>query len=380
MKKKILISIRLATLFISVISISSCITPFIRKNERTGEVQKPLPFAPNTPMTAPPQKYVQKYQTTSFNLTTAGGEYSNRVFSKLNEEDFLWLEQTAAKARDGKERFEGGYWVLKDFYDGLMPKDNSDAEYEKLFERLERWKKAFPDSITARIAVAEAWQSYAGEARGGGYANTVAEEGWRLFQERMKKSKEELVEAKKLKKFCPIWYSSMMSIAKLEGWNYDDFEEIYQQAIAAEPDFYMFYREKAAYLLPRYHGSEKQWLAYLDELQREKGARIYYLTVIYFLFQFNDIPLQKEKFDWEKMKQGFEELRKKDGVSKMRLNEFAKLSILANDFKTATAVFDEIGENWEGEVWKSKEVFDKYRTIAKKADEVNSRSYPRLER
>ncbi len=55
-----------------------------------------------------------------------------------------------------------------------------------------------PDSITARVALAGSWVGYAADARGDGYADTVSQENWKLFKERVANAHNELIEAKKL--------------------------------------------------------------------------------------------------------------------------------------------------------------------------------------
>jgi hypothetical protein len=51
--------------------------------------------------------------------------------------------------------------------------------------------------------------SYAGAARGGGYADTVSQSGWNLFAERTTVAKATLIEAATLKEKCPYWYEAM---------------------------------------------------------------------------------------------------------------------------------------------------------------------------
>lgn len=265
----------------------------------------------------------------------------------------------------------GGFWKIRTFYGGLRPKNNTDEEYNNHFERLNRWKEKFPDSITPRVAIADAWQMYAEEARGGGYSDTVTDEGRKLFIERMRNSEQELLEAKGLAERCPYWYVAMMELAKAQGWNFNDYEALYQEAIAFEPDFYYFYRAMAMYLLPRWYGEEGQWESYLEQISREKGVVIYYLTVSHFVLNVGEIQFDRTKISWEKSKQGFEELKRTYGVEKQRLNEFAKFSSLANEFTTANEIFNEIGEDWDKEVWKSKGMFDTFRSIANKTYKPN---------
>jgi hypothetical protein len=352
MKMKIFITARIVSFAVFVISISACYSPFGKIPRKNGSENQ-----------SAKRKYEKNFSGASFDVTTSTGEFSNQVFQKLNEEDFAWLEERASKARKDKEKLKGGYWAIRTFYGGIQSADNSDVEYKKLFEKLNRWKNSYPESITPRIAIFEAWSNYAGEARGTGYANTVSEDGWRLYRERMKNAKQELLEAGAGK--CPYWYVGMLEIAKNEGWDFDDFEDLFQEAAAYEPEFYYYYQQKATYLLPRYSGTPGQFERFIEEIKREKGAKMYYQVLSFFILYVGDIPFDGEKYSREQAKQGFVELRKAHGADKKRLNEFAKFLIFSGDIETAAQIFEEIGEDWDKEIWREKGKFDSYRQTAK---------------
>ena len=51
--------------------------------------------------------------------------------------------------------------------------------------RLEKWRAQYPQSITVYTTLAATYVNYAWQARGNGYANTVTDEGWQLFRDRI---------------------------------------------------------------------------------------------------------------------------------------------------------------------------------------------------
>ncbi len=121
----------------------------------------------------------------------------------LKEEKFVELDCLADHARSGKERLPGGLWKIHALYQGLRqpvpyPVHATQEDWPHLLQRLHRWVKARPESITARVALALAYLDYAHDARGSGYANTVSESGWKLFEERT-------AEARRILKVCK-WY------------------------------------------------------------------------------------------------------------------------------------------------------------------------------
>ena len=138
----------------------------------------------------------------------------------LKEEKFVELDCLADRARSGKERLPGGLWKIHLLYLGLRqpvpyPVHATQEDWTDLLQRLQRWAKARPESITARVALALAYLDYASDARGSGYANTVGESGWKLFGERTAEARRILEEASKLAAECPEWYVAMQMVLSL---------------------------------------------------------------------------------------------------------------------------------------------------------------------
>jgi len=351
------LQLRLVFFTLLIFSTSSCFNPFIRFSRRTDEPQPPGK-----------EKYVHKFVAREFDLTTNIGKLARQFLEELNRENFAWIEQQAAQARKDKEILKGGFWKIRTIYTGLsQPIDNTDGEYKKHFERLNRWKEQFPDSITARVALADSWVSYASEARGGDYANTVTEQGWKLFRERLSFAEKELLEAKRIKERCPHQYLVMLDLALAQSRNLEDFDAVYQEAIESEPNYYYYYRIKAMYLLPRWNGSEGDWETYLEQSTGQMGSPdgeiVYYMVVSHFVLNIKGIPFDKTRLSWEKVRRGFYALKEKPGVERQRLNEFAKLSLLAHEYPTAGEIFAEIGDDWDKGVWRTKAAFEQQRAI-----------------
>jgi hypothetical protein len=315
------------------------------------------------------EKEARKYLPRQFDVTTETGKVLKDAFDALNREDFEWLEREAAKARKNKERLAGGFWKIRNIYIGLEnPPNNTDEEWEKHFKRLVRWKDKFPRSITARVALAESWSEYAWVARGSGYAHTVTNKGRNLFKERMSIAERELLEAKDFEERCPQWYLSMMSVALAQSRELEKFDRIYREAMKFEPHYYYFVRQKAWYLMPRWHGEDGDWEAFIEQAAEEiggaEGAMTYYLVVSDFINNFDDIPFDGRRLSMDKAKQGFYELKKAYGADKQRLNEFAKFACRTNELPTAHEAFEEIGDNYLEDVWDSKERFYHYKSVA----------------
>src|ERR1700724_1492406 len=105
-------------------------------------------------------------------------DFTDTAARILKEEKFGELDCLADHARSGKERLTGGIWKIHLLYEGLRqpvpyPVHATQEDWTYLLQRLRRWVKARPESITARVALALAYLDYAHDARGSGYANTV---------------------------------------------------------------------------------------------------------------------------------------------------------------------------------------------------------------
>jgi hypothetical protein len=147
-------------------------------------------------------------------------KYEAAIRQLFQQEKFAEIDRIAAAARTTKARFAGGYWKVHTIYLALehpgTKTSAGEAEWTQHLNRLEKWKEQFPNSITARIALAEAYNSYGWKARGTDYAAQVTDEGWQLLAERAHQGQVILEEAEALPEKCPEWYAAMIEISRSE--------------------------------------------------------------------------------------------------------------------------------------------------------------------
>lgn len=286
----------------------------------------------------------------------------------LTKENFELLEKTAAELRKTKDKFPEGLWKLEAFYNGIAPNDYIKVPlyWYGVFVRLEKWKKAYPNSITQRVALARAYIEWAWNARGGGWANTVTPEGWKLFEERIKKAHETLDEAEKLKEKCPQWAAEMQTVALAEGWGTDAYEALYQRAVKAEPTYCTYYFKKAYYLLPRWHGGDGEWEEYANEAATNEGAAYgmtFYARIAWANSGFYSNIFKETGIEWPKMKQGFRDLEKQFPHSNWNLNAFCSFAFQAGDLATTRELLARIGDHAYLRAWPPGN-YDKARRLA----------------
>ena len=135
-------------------------------------------------------------------------DISNQANVLLLAKDYDGLDAFARKLRDSKESYDAGAWKFYFVYCGLdLPEEASNADWTVRLAALQDWINARTNSITARVAMANDLVTYAWKARGDGFADTVTEEGWQLFNQRLNEAVKVLDAAKLLKEQCPYWWS-----------------------------------------------------------------------------------------------------------------------------------------------------------------------------
>lgn len=296
------------------------------------------------------------------------GAYNLRITALFEEEKFDQLEKEAHEARVTKSRLAGGIWKIYSFYGALMVSRRGvspDDDY-KAFAKINRWIADRPESATAQIALANAYLGYAWTARGEGYANTITDERWRLFHERIELAKVPLLAASHMSEKCPYWYSLVMQVALDEGWDKSSTREILDQVILFEPLFYHVYRQYGNYLLPRWYGKEGETQAFSEEIANRlgnpEGSIVYYELASILACECGGESLQG--MSWPRIRTGFNDQKRLYGTSNVKLNRFAYMSFLAFDKPSAQMAFALIGSSWDQDIWTSADKFELARVWA----------------
>lgn len=294
--------------------------------------------------------------------------FTDTAARMLKEEKFVELDCLADHARSGKERLPGGLWKIHLLYQGLRqpvpyPVHATQEDWTDLLQRLQRWVKARPESVTARVALALAYLDYAYDARGSGYANTVSENGWKLFKERTAEAERILKEASTLAAKCPEWYVAMQMVSVNQGWSVTEARALFEEANKFEPEYYTYARDLAHYLLPKWSGgagdTEKFVQEIADRIGGDKGDILYFQVAAanHVICGCDDDP----HLSWDRIKRGFEASEKLYGVSMQNLNRIAFLASYFDerDYVYADKILTRIGDQWDPETWRNEEDFRK---------------------
>lgn len=331
-------------------------TPPLVETRENMDPNRPAPEA--VPTTASPLRVMDDPIELAFRAAKLKTRqaYNNRQFDDLEAE--------AQRLRAGKERSASGSWKIVQFYDALDCADNEPESMWQLHDRIHReWIAAKPTSITARVAYASFLSSYAWQARGGGYADTVTERGWQLFRERLAASRKVLLEARSLDEKDPYWWMEALTVALGQGWDAEQYKVLVDEAHAFEPQFWGYDTSRAYSLLPRWHGEPGDWEAFAEETAaRPDGLGIeLYARIVMRLRGFYENVFRETKASWPKTREGLQALLKKHPESIGILSEAALLATMAEDRAMARELFDRLDGRCVRSTWKKPERFEHFR-------------------
>lgn len=152
-----------------------------------------------------------------------------------------------------------------DFLEGLVSAlanvmGDRGAAYEKLRPAFEA---ALPASSNIGLVTkGSVYVSWAWDARGGGYANTVTDDGWKKMKERLAVAKEALEEAYKIDPHTPDAALAMFSVELGQGNGRESMEVWWKRAMEADPDCFRACGHKLYYLEPKWYGSREEMVAF----------------------------------------------------------------------------------------------------------------------
>jgi len=179
---------------------------------------------------------------------------SAAAYRLFEAQNFGALEKQADLFRRKKTRLRQGRWELPVFYDGvngaLYAGDDPD-QWRDVWAKFDAWHRKFPQSITEPVARAHTLVGYAWNARGTGWSSEVSSEGRLLMRDRLQQARDVLDAAAKLPRRCPEWYSAMQAVALGQSWARNEYDRLFEEAVAREPTYYDYYFNKAYYLTPR---------------------------------------------------------------------------------------------------------------------------------
>lgn len=297
-------------------------------------------------------------------------EVAAQARTLIKAQDTAGLETLAAELRKNRECLDSGTWILSTFYKAAVQIPNKEPAASQAMEFFERWSRERPDNITAQVCLVRALAGHAWTARGGGWADSVTEEGWRLFRERLARANEILERAGQLDEKCPGLFEAGQTVALGQGWSREKYMDKVSEAIRAEPTYGSYYTNACYWLLPRWYGEAgdfETWIArQADASPLDQRDRQY----AFFVWMADRMPVDGEivfapgRLDWERTKRGFEHWLKEHPENLMVRLEFLRMALLADDRPTAREQFKTTGGKYFPPLWKDRDQFEQARRFA----------------
>ena len=323
------------------------------------------------------------------NFFARNGEVSEYEINHLFwQKQFTDLENMVSRIRTEKLRYQSGAWQLTWYYDEFTDYAGQFDEIrdKEFLTRIHLWQKAFPDSITWRIILTDYFMAKAWQSRGGGYANEVSDEGWRGYRSNMDSAWAMLSDAAKCPVKDPEYYVKLcalsmespreqknipLEIAKqfLKLPSKDEVTKAFEEGIKLEPAYEPLYNERVRCLLPRWHGSVPEIMALANKLPASmspEAADTVYAAIASQTLQYEgeDAFRQSYSFSWERIQKGSERAIEQFPQSDYLKNRYIRMACVHRDSGVAKRMFEQTGEAWEENVWRSKAEYDAFRAWA----------------
>ena len=293
-------------------------------------------------------------------------EFINHVKDLVTHEQFDELEKLAQHCRETEEFGEGDP-MLSWFYSGVVrPWSNKEDPYPDNLARLERWKKAKPDSLTAMLAIAITYSNYAWAARGHGFAGEVTEEGGKLYHERLAKGKKYLDEAMEKKLADGALYATTIEYELDSDVPRDKLLDFLRRGKNLPKRYYPIYAALANYLLPRWHGAQGELqetaLAFREMLKGELGDEVYFRMACTELETLDENFFKQTDYNYDFLKAGFRVALRDFPECDNFVNDACLLACLQGDKETARQLFQRLdASSVDADIWKTPARYQRWR-------------------
>jgi hypothetical protein len=308
--------------------------------------------------------------------------FESEIRSLVQRAEYDQLESRADAYRTNKPRFTNSFLKLRAFYSAFLdyPVDRDDTQWMQFIQSIENWVKRKPESVTARIALAQAYRRYAWKARGGGFASTVTPEAYRVMQERLAVARQVLDEAKLLPQKCPGWYGAALSLALGTEMTRRNYDSLFADAVRTVPDYDAIYDYTAYYLLPRWYGQPGEWQSFARTMMQRNdipdAKEIFAKSVLYLNgMGFFDSEFSSSRQSSALLKESFLALQKHYPSSLEIDSVFCLASVKIYDYRQIREQLKRMGGRFDPYCWQSPEKFQEVVRFAGSSDAALERGY-----
>lgn len=301
---------------------------------------------------------------------------TNEAYDALWSGDFARLEQRYAYYRQ-PGRFEpDGTSQLDLFRRGIADVFNAQvADPERYLKELDmltlQWATEHPRSVLAHLLHARSLLAHAHSYRGSGFANQVPPHAWADYHNYLRQAASYLGKHAELALTDSYAYFILLEAGKGLSWPDKQMASIAAEGVKRNPEDIVIHEAMANRLLPKWGGHPKALDDYI-KLAAEQTRAVYGSGMYAMLYataaeqQYGNDLFQNSHADWDKMKQGFEDLLTRFPQSMQERNRYAYMACIAGDRATLLRLLGEIGTQVRPGAWghNGKRAFETCRRMA----------------
>jgi hypothetical protein len=195
---------------------------------------------------------------------------------------------------------------------------------------------------------------FAWEARGNGFANTVTEEGWMKFHERLTEARKVLEECWTLKPGDYRTANLMLTIEKGIGRERAEMEKWFERALKACPIDKTACEQKLDWLDPKWHGSQEEMLAFGRACRDTKNWRAGLTLLLAEAHRRASLHLDKEEQKkymhsqevWNDVKEVYEEYLKNYPDDHIERSRYAAFCFVCGHYAESDKQFKVLGDDF----------------------------------
>lgn len=274
-------------------------------------------------------------------------------FAELERQhqEFRKPNQFDADATSHLDLFRSGLHAIFDYQ-----MKNKEAYLQEVDLLTLQWAGAHPRSSLAHILHAKALLEHGWSYRGTGFAKEVPPEAWKDYHAYLKRAVEYLSRHADVALQDSSAHVLLLQIGKGLGWDRGQMAAIMEEGLRRNPEDIDLYAGMANTLLPKWGGDVKlldDFIRRVAERTRERHglgmyARLYSNAAE---GQFGHALFEDSHADWDKVKQGFEDILARYPDSTVRLNRYAYLACLAKDRDTVLRLLGKLGDRVQTRHW-----------------------------
>lgn len=285
-----------------------------------------------------------------FDPSVAGFDLLGRlVLNLFMSEQFASLDRLFDDWNSPTQLRADGRWRLTVFDAALSAYFGGGPAWDLSYRALQRWREKNPTSRAAAIAESIYWMTYAWDARGSGYANSVTDEGWALYRERLGKAAAALADSKGYASSSPLWDYEAILLARAVDRPIAERLELFAQATKKQKAFFASYSATVEGLTLKWGGDWKivdEFIrAAVESTKSTEGQSLY--ARLYMKVDECDcggFDLMRDTLvTWPDLKRGFDDLVRLYPHSGWNLNRYAAYACIAKDRDTYLSLRARIG-------------------------------------